>query len=155
MAHGLTVLGNAALGLFALLLMVELGSSEAAGDLYQPEYVTTYSAPASGLRADGKEISNIFPFDADGKPLQGVYLVDQDGDPVVATHSDNELLEPRVPLDRDGNPVGNRYPQEQDELDLDTGQRHPGPTPEFRPPPGELRPPPDPGPSVGSGSGRG
>jgi hypothetical protein len=150
-ARRLTVLGNAALGLFALALLAELGSSEAAGDLYQPEWVTAYTEPAPGLRADGKEISNIFPFDAEGKPLQGVYLVDQDGDPVVATHTDNDLLEPRVPLDRDGNRVDNRYPQEQYQFDLDTGQRRPGPTPEFRPPPGELRPPPDPDPSGGSG----
>jgi hypothetical protein len=107
--------------------------------------VTTHAGPVAGLRADGQEISNIFPFDANGRPLQGVYLIDQDGNPVEASQYDQELLDPRLPLDRDANRVANRYPQEQYEFDPMTGARRPGPTPEFRPPPGELRPPPVPG----------
>jgi hypothetical protein len=135
----LTILGNTALGLFGLALALQLGSDEAAGDYYRPDQVV-YAGPVPGLRADGEEISNIFAFDADGKPLRDVYLVDQDGDPVVVTHYDNEYLEPRLPLDRDGTEVPNRYPQTQYELDP-AGQRQPGPTPEFRPPPGPVRSP--------------
>jgi hypothetical protein len=135
----LTILGNTALGLFGLALALQLGSDEAAGDYYRPEQVV-YAGPVSGLRSDGQEISNIFAFDTDGKPLRDVYLVDQDGDPVVVTHYDNEHLEPRLPLDGDGNEVPNRYPQTQYELDP-AGQRQPGPTPEFRPPPGPVRSP--------------
>jgi hypothetical protein len=139
-ARWLVVTGNAVLAVVAVAIIAELGSSEAYDD-YRPGYVTAYSLPADGLRADGKEISNIFPFDADGKPLQDVYLIDQDGDPVVATHHDNELLEPQVPMDRNGAEVPNRYPQAQQQLDQATGLRYPGPTPEFRPPPGPVRSP--------------
>jgi hypothetical protein len=139
--RALTLAGNAALALFGVALLLQLGADEAAGDYYRPDEVLAYAGPVSGLRADGEEISNIFAFDANGKPLRDVYLVDQDGDPVVATHYDNELLTPRLPLDADGNEVPNRYPQVQDELDPASGQRTPGPTPEFRPPPGPVRSP--------------
>jgi hypothetical protein len=138
--HALTVLGNAVLGLFAVAVLLELGASEAADD-YRPEYVTTGAQPASGLRSDGVEISNIFAFDAHGRPLRDVYLVDQDGNPLVATHFDDEYLEHQVLLDRDGNEVANRYPQAQQEVDPGTGQRTPRPAPAFRPPPGPLRSP--------------
>jgi hypothetical protein len=137
----LVVAGNAVLAVVALAITAELGSSEAYDD-YRPVSVASYSGPVAGLRADGREISNIFPFDADGKPLQNVYLIDQDGNPVVATHYDNEFLEPQRLVDRDENEVANRYPQVQQQLDQGTGQRSPGPTPEFRPPRGPLRPAP-------------
>lgn len=139
--RGWVALGNAGLGLFAVLMLLELGAGEAYDDQYHPEFVTTYSEPALGLRANGREITNIFPFDADGKPLQGVYLVDQDGDPVVATRNDDPSLEARLPLDGAGSEVENRYPQVQQQLDPATGERVPGPTPEFRPPPGPVRDP--------------
>jgi hypothetical protein len=117
--RGLVVLGNLGLSLFAVAMLLKPGASEAYDDQYHPEYVTTYTEPAAGLRADGKEISNLFPFDEDGKPLHNVYLVD-----------------------RDGNPVGNRYPQRQRQLDHVTGERSPASaTPEFRPPPGPVRAP--------------
>jgi hypothetical protein len=138
---GLVVLGNLGLSLFAVAMLLELGASEAYDDQYHPEYVTTYTEPAPGLRADGKEISNLFPFDEDGKPLKNVYLVDQDGDPVVATHIDNEFLEPEQLVDRDANPVENRYPQRQRQRDQVTGDSSPGPTPEFGPPTGPVRTP--------------
>jgi hypothetical protein len=140
-ARWLVLAGNAALAVFALLLTAELGSSEAYDDYRYPDgYVATSSQPVSGLRAGGREISNIFPFDPEGKPLRDVYLIDQEGNPVVATHFDNEYLERQVPLDRDGNKVRHRYPQVQHEVDPGTGQRRPGPTPEFQPPPGPLQP---------------
>jgi hypothetical protein len=139
--RGLVTLGNVGLSVFAVAMLLELGASEAAGDQYSPEFVTTFAGPVDGLRADGREISNIFPFDADGRPLADVYLIDQDGRPVVATHYDQKFLEPRQLLDRNGDQVANRYPQVQHELDPTTGQRHPGPTPEFRPPPGPVRSP--------------
>lgn len=147
----LVVAGNAALAVFALLLTAELGNSETYDDFRdRAQTVALYGGPVSGLRADGREISNIFPFDADGKPLQDVYLVDQDGQPVVATSYDNEYLDPQRLVDRDGNEVANRYPQVQHEVDA-AGQRTPGPTPEFRPPPGPVRPVPTPGRGSGAG----
>jgi hypothetical protein len=143
--HALTVLANAALGLFAVVMLAELGASEAADD-YRPQEVI-FTQPAPGLRNDGVEISNIFAFDANGKPLRDVYLVDQDGSPIVATYTDEPELEPRLPLDRDGNPVPHRYPQQQERLvPVDGGdmERRPVPAPRFTPPPGPLRPPPAP-----------
>jgi hypothetical protein len=136
----LLLAGNAVLAVVALLLVAELGDSEVGGDRYQPDQVLTFAGPVSGLRSDGKEISNVFPFDAQGRPLEDVYLVDQDGDPIVATHYDNEYLEPTIPVDGIGDEVPNRYPQVQHEVDA-AGQRQPGPTPEFRPPPGPVRSP--------------
>jgi hypothetical protein len=139
-ARGLLAAGNAALVVVALLLVAELGNSEAVDD-YRPEFAATSAGPVSGLRSDGREITNIFPFDAKGRPLEDVYLVDQDGHPVEATHYGDEYLEPELPLDRDGNEVSNRYPQVQHEVDPFSDRRVPGPTPEFRPPPGPVRSP--------------
>ena len=139
--RALTLAGNGALALFAVLMVLELGANEAYDDQYRPEYVASYAGPVSGLRADGREISNIFPFDADGKPLKDVYLIDQDGQPLIATSEDDPSLERRQVWDRDGNDVANRYPQVQHQVDPDTGERSPGPTPEFQPPPGPLRSP--------------
>jgi hypothetical protein len=136
----LLLVGNAVLAVLAVAMLAELGAGEASGDLYQPDQVVTFAGPVSGLRSDGKEISNIFPFDAKGRPLRGVYLVDQDGDPIVATHYDNENLEPTMPVDGNGDAVPNRYPQVQHEVDA-AGERRPGPTPEFRPPPDPVRSP--------------
>src|SRR5215211_3808337 len=138
--HALTLVADAALGLFGQAMLLELGAGEAAGD-FGPEYVTTYAQPATGLRSDGSEISNIFAFDAAGKPLRDVYLVDQDGNPLVASHDENEFLEQPELVDRDGNEVANRYPKAQRQFDPDSGQSTPVPAPEFRPPPGPLRSP--------------
>ena len=98
-------------------------------------YVVSDSYPESppGLRSDGREISNIYPYDAKGKPLQGVQLYDQDGVPLVATHEDDPALGSRLPLDSSGNAIANRYPREQYRVDPATGERHPVPAP--TPPP--------------------
>jgi hypothetical protein len=132
---------NLTLAIFGLVVVAELGSSEANDDFRPAELVTSYREPQPGLRADGREISNIFPFDAQGRPLRDVYLIDQDGLPVEASSDDSPYLEPTLPRDGDGNPVTNRYPQVQHQVDPATGQRSPGPTPEFRPPPGPVRSP--------------
>jgi hypothetical protein len=144
-AHGLLVLANTALAVFAFFLLTDLGASRNAAEAGwdQARFMEVHPDPdlGLGLRADGREISNIFPFDADGKPLRDVYLVDQDGQPVVASHLDDPALEPTLPLDRDGNEVLNRYPQVQEQVDLASGQRTPTTAPAFRPPPGPVRSP--------------
>jgi hypothetical protein len=38
-----------------------------------------------GLYADGRPVSQIFPYDAKGRPLVGVQLYDQDGQPIVVS----------------------------------------------------------------------
>lgn len=138
--RGLAVAGNAALGLFAVFMLVDLGARVTSHD-YPAQLVTVYQRDPSGLRAHGREISNIYAFDAGGKPLRDVYLIDQDGNPVVATHNDNPFLDPRELVDGDGNEVANRYPQAQQEIDPATGRRSAVPAPEFRPPPGPVRSP--------------
>jgi hypothetical protein len=137
--RALTLVADAALGLLGLVMLLQLGNTEVAGG--DGTAYVTYAQPASGLRSDGVEISNIFAFDAGGKPLRDVYLVDQDGNPLVASHDENEFLEQPELVDRDGNEVANRYPRAQRQFDPDSGQSTPVPAPEFRPPPGPLRPP--------------
>jgi hypothetical protein len=144
-ARGLLVIGNAALALFAFFLLTDLGASRDAAEAGwdEAQYMEIYPGPnlGMGLRGNGREITNIFPFDADGKPLHDVYLVDQDGQPVVASHLEDPDLEPTLPLDGDGNEVLNRYPQVQEQVDPATGQRTLTTPPAFRPPPGPVRSP--------------
>jgi hypothetical protein len=137
--RALTLVADAALGLLGLVMLLQLGNTEVAGG--DGTAYVTYAQPASGLRSEGTEISNIFAFDAGGKPLRDVYLVDQDGNPLVASHDENEFLEQPELVDRDGNEVANRYPRAQRQFDPDSGQSTPVPAPEFRPPPGPLRSP--------------
>jgi hypothetical protein len=128
----LTFAANAALGLFALVLLGGMGATRLTNEpTYYDGYTVsgTYSDALHGLRSDGREISNIYPYDAKGRPLRGVRLYDQDGVPLVATHGDNPELESRLPLDEDGNAIANRYPREQYRADPVTGERHPVPAP--------------------------
>jgi len=131
----LTLAANAALGLFALVLLGGVGATPLTDEPTYDGYVVSgsYLEPLPGLRSDDREISNIFPFDAKGRPLEGVQLVDQDGIPLVATHEDNPQLESRLPLDSSGNAIANRYPREQYQVDPATGQRSPVPAPRPRP----------------------
>jgi hypothetical protein len=100
-----------------------VGATRLADEPTYDGYVVSgsYPEPLPGLRSDGREISNIFPYDATGRPLTGVHLYDQDGVPLVATHEDNPELESRLPLDAAGDAVANRYPREQYQVDPATG----------------------------------
>jgi hypothetical protein len=142
--RGLTVVGNAVLAVFAVLLLTDVGANRYAADAYwdQAQYEGTYPSQY-GLRSDGREISNIYPFDARGRPLRDVHLVDQDGEPLIATGNDTPELETRWPLDGHGDRVLHRYPRQQHWVDPGSGQREPVPAPRFRPPPTR--------PSAGSG----
>jgi hypothetical protein len=131
----LTVAANLVLGLFALVLLGGIGATRVTDEPNYQGYTVSGSYPEAlpGLRSDGREISNIFAFDAKGKPLEGVRLYDQDGIPLVATHEDNPELESRLPLDSGGNAITNRYPREQYQVDPATGQRSPVPAPRPQP----------------------
>jgi HAAS len=131
----LTFAANAALGLFALVLFGGIGAARVTDEPTYDEYMVSGSYPESlpGLRSDGREISNVHPYDANGKPLKGVQLYDQDGLPLVATHGDNPELESRLPLDANGNTIANRYPREQYQVDPATGERRPVPAPQPQP----------------------
>ena len=74
--RALTLVAGAALGLLGLAMLLQLGNTEVAGG--DGTAYITYAQPASGLRSEGTEISNIFAFDAGGKPLRDVHLVDPD-----------------------------------------------------------------------------
>jgi hypothetical protein len=104
----LTFAANAALGLFALVLLGGMGATRLTNEpTYYDGYTVsgTYSDALHGLRSDGREISNIYPYDAKGRPLRGVRLYE------------------------DGNAIANRYPREQYRADPVTGERHPVPAP--------------------------
>src|SRR6266540_4245394 len=127
------LLANTGLAVFALIFL---------GGLAAGTSVTVTPTPAvaqgkffvPGLRQNGVEISNIFPFDAQGRPLHDVYLVDQDGNPIIPSRYDHDL-EALLPRDAQGNPIANRFPQQQLTVDPSTGVRRPAPTPGFQPPP--------------------
>jgi hypothetical protein len=131
----LTIAANVALGLFALVLLGGIGAvrvtDEPTDDGYAVSGVSAEALP--GLRSDGREISNIYPYDAKDRPLTGVRLYDQDGVPLVATHGDDPELESRLPLDPGENAVANRYPREQYRVDPATGERRPVPAPRPQP----------------------
>lgn len=132
-ARRLRLLANTGLAVFALIFL---------GGLAAGTSVTVTPTPAvaqgkffvPGLRQNGVEISNIFPFDAQGRPLHDVYLVDQDGNPIIPSRYDHDL-EALLPRDAQGNPIANRFPQQQLTVDPSTGVRRPAPTPGFQPPP--------------------
>jgi len=132
-ARRLRLLANTGLAVFALIFL---------GGLAVGTSVTVTPTPAvaqgkffvPGLRQNGVEISNIFPFDAQGRPLHDVYLVDQDGNPIIPSRYDHDL-EALLPRDAQGNPIANRFPQQQLTVDPSTGVRRPAPTPGFQPPP--------------------
>ena len=134
-ARRLTLAANAALGLFALVLLGGMGATRLTDAPTYDAYTVSgiYSEALPGLRSDGREISNIFAFDAKGRPLRGVRLYDQDGVPLVATHEDNPELESRLPLDKNGDAIANRYPREQYRVDPVTGERRPVPAPRPQP----------------------
>lgn len=73
---------------------------------------------------DGEPITNLYPFDAQGNALDGVYIYDGAGRPVEIgdlAASGFEDIETAHPRDTSGNPVTNRYPQEQYTVQYDRG----------------------------------
>ena len=130
-ARRLLLLGNTSLALFALLLVGILAGSTSVSP---SPAVAEGQFLAPGLRQDGREVGNIFPFDAQGRPLHDVYLVDQDGNPITPSHYDRPDVKPLLPRDPADNEIGNLFPQRQFAVDPVTGTRHPVPTPGFQPP---------------------
>ena len=129
--------GNAALGLFAVFMLVDL--ERVTSHDYPAQLVTVYQRDP-GLRAHGREISNIYAFDAGGKPARTLF--DRPGRNLGGHDLQRQPVpRPRELVDGDGNEVANRYPQAQQEIDPATGRRSAVPAPEFRPPPGPVRSP--------------
>jgi len=136
----LELVGNLALALFALVMTANIGDALALrGADYAP--VEDSSSLRGWFAVEGRDITNIYPFDEKGRLLTGIYLVDQDGHPInlVGRYEDRVTL---FPTDPQGNPVRNRYPAEQRVGDPMTGDEHGPPVPTFRPPE-RLTPPRD------------
>jgi hypothetical protein len=78
----------------------QAGASDRAGDP---------GTDRAGLYADGKWVSNIYPYDANGRPLVGVQLFNQIGQPInVITQPEYkapELEDNGNEIDENGNPV--------------------------------------------------
>jgi hypothetical protein len=134
----LLLLGNVALGVYALVFLGTLG----AVDSVAPPAAAAQQVVLRGLRQDGYEITNIYPFDAQGRPLRDVYLVDQDGNPIGASRYDHPEVRPLLPRDAAGGDIDNLYPQRQVAVDPVTGTESPPPTPGFQPPPTTTAPAP-------------
>jgi len=133
---------NTVLAVFGVLAFFSLASFAGASYGADPGFAQVMDS--SGLRMDGREITNIYPFDAEGRPLRDVYLVDQAGNPVIATQYGgiydqygqygNQELRVRPDHDPAGEPILHRYPQRQTVVDFDTGTERPVPAPAFVPP---------------------
>lgn len=76
----LVTIGNV---LAALLLLPLVGTAQG----YDAGPAASYPAEAPyaerGLVADGRTVTNVFPYGPDGEPLTGVTLLDQDGEPIT------------------------------------------------------------------------
>ncbi|RJS44886.1 hypothetical protein [Nocardioides cavernaquae] len=60
----------------------------AKASIWYPELTDGGSAHLEGgIQVDGRNVTNLFPYDASGKPLKGVQLFDQDGQPVSIDES--------------------------------------------------------------------
>lgn len=113
--RAVSVVGNA-----LLLLLTAFVSPRLAHVVLGPRYSFSGAAsapyrPVDGLRLNGRQIVNIYPYDEQGHPLQGVRLYDDQGRPLqgLATQTDNGMPIVRVlPTDAAGAHVKNEYPQQ-------------------------------------------
>ena len=54
------------------------------------EYTGSGPATSTGVWVDGRQVTNLYPYDAQGQPLTGVQLLDDSGQPVSTTTGDAE-----------------------------------------------------------------
>jgi len=80
-------------------------------------YVSSDPAASSGVWVDGRQVTNLYPYDAQGRPLTGVQLLDDHGQPVATTTgaaqdwTTSEGPSPLVPVvDAEGAVRWNAYP---------------------------------------------
>ena len=119
------LLGLNGLALVAIPLVLD-GLDHAHTDRYSQGFSQGYrtgqqdlraaNGPKAGLYADGKWVSNVFPYDASGRPLVGVQLFNQIGQPInVITrpdYDDQGGTQPRVfyPWTNGATQLGNVFP---------------------------------------------
>jgi hypothetical protein len=75
----LVTIGN----VLAALLLLPLVSTAQGYDRGPAAYSTDAPYSETGLVADGRTVTNVFPYGPDGEPLTGVTLLDQDGEPIA------------------------------------------------------------------------
>lgn len=114
----LLVAGNV---LAVLLLLPAVGIAQQPSVGGAVEVYSDESPYASGgLLADGRTVTNVFPYGPDGEPLTGVTLLDQDGEPLAVSpeqlpgdegYDGSGRLRVQVPnWTADGDPVWNVFP---------------------------------------------
>lgn len=125
--------GAAVLNTVAALLLLPLFAHTQASAVIYTSTDTVYPPP-NGLWLNGREVRNVFPYDAQGNPLVDVQLYDENGKPLeVGTSARTPLSRPdavgtapsgsvvadgQVPaVDANNRPVWNVYPLRQQELD--------------------------------------
>lgn len=104
----------------AMIPVVLNGLEHGRTDRYSQGFQTGYNAASrdaelnsgtdkAGVYADGKWVSNIYPYDAKGRPLVGVQLFNQIGQPINLVtqpeYEQPELDDNGNPIDAQGNPI--------------------------------------------------
>ena len=125
LARSVLVLLNAVAVVTVALALAQLGDSPRSPNTYGRGWNAGYRAASeelqssvdkAGLYADGKWVSNIYPYDAQGRPLVGVQLFNQIGQPInVVTQPEYKAPEyddNGNPVDENGNPVVGDFTQQ-------------------------------------------
>lgn len=113
----------------ALMLLPALTWVDVDPPLAYGEPVVEEAYAATGLVADGRTVTNVFPYGPDGEPLQGVTLLDQDGEPIAVgadampgdqEYDPNGRIRVQVPnWTADGDPAWNVFPMGTASVDAD------------------------------------
>jgi hypothetical protein len=107
----LAIGANVAIGLFALPVLVSMGTFPSATAIYAGQ-----SVEQSSLSTPTGFVTNIYPYSKDGKPLTDVLLYDQEGRALTLSANTGELTTD-YPIGADGQSITNAYPQRQRHLD--------------------------------------
>ncbi|NUR59190.1 MAG: hypothetical protein HOV87_11035 [Catenulispora sp.] len=144
----LMIAGEAALGLFALAIVVNgLANANRDADGAGPIAYSGVYVTQPGLSENGSPIKNLFVYDKDGKLVDGALVYDQDGRPVTVSRpgeNDSGEVGNDYWIDATGQPVFNRYPRQllQAQWDSADNVAHyvPVPPPQVNPPRGVHQP---------------
>lgn len=138
-AHVCSVVGNLFLAFLLLLVTANLASAAnrlAGGWAAAGADAVAMLWPEGALHtADGRIITNLYPYGPDGQPLEQVRLYDQDGTPVdivLDELADGTPIVTSYAIDADGRPLMHAFPQRQAPR-FDHGSLPPGPPAEVPP----------------------
>src|SRR2546421_886467 len=108
----LAIGANVAIGLFALPVLISMGTFPYAA-------VMTYAGQSvdQSLNTPGGVVTNIYAYSKDGKPLTDVLIYDQEGRPLTLSKEGDVTSD--YPFGADGLPITNAYPLKQRHLNGD------------------------------------